>query len=56
METLFKLTDLEIKVPLNLNFIDKKFARRSFSKRNFKLWLDHRSDVLIRRTNFRLKK
>ena len=57
METLFKLTDLEIKVPLNLNFIDKEnIPGVRPLKDTLKLWLEHRNEVLIRRTNFRYEK
>ncbi len=57
METLFKLTDLEVKIPLNLNFIDSNNMPGVRSLREtLKLWLDHRNEVLIRRTNFRLEK
>tara|TARA_B100002051_G_scaffold275543_1_gene319950 strand:- start:1135 stop:3339 length:2205 start_codon:yes stop_codon:yes gene_type:complete len=57
METLFKLTDLEIKVPLNLNFIDKEnLPGVRPLKDALKLWLDHRNEVLIRRSNFRYEK
>jgi topoisomerase-4 subunit A len=55
MEQLFKQTDLEIRFPLNLNVLDKDNVPRVMDLREaLQAWLDHRRDVLIRRSNFRL--
>ena len=55
METLFKKTDLEIKVSLNLNVIDKKNIPGVKSlKEALKSWLDHRQIILQRKSNYRL--
>jgi topoisomerase-4 subunit A len=55
MEQLFKLTDLEIRFPLNLNVLDKDNTPRVMDLRQaLQAWLDHRREVLIRRTAFRL--
>ena len=57
METLFKYTDLEVRVPLNLNFIDKDLSPGVRSlKETLCLWIDHRTEVLVRKSKFRLKK
>jgi len=55
MEQLFKLTDLEIRFPLNLNVLDKDNTPRVMDLRQaLQAWLDHRREVLIRRSNHRL--
>ena len=55
MEQLFKLSDLELRVPLNLNVLDKGTVPKVMSLRQaLRAWLEHRKDVLVRRTNFRL--
>ena len=57
MEVLFKLTELEVKIPLNLNFIDKNNLPGVRSLREtLYFWLEHRKDVLLRKSKFRLKK
>ena len=57
METLFKSTDLEIRVPLNLNFIDKDlFPGVRSLKQTLSLWIEHRIEILQRKSKFRLKK
>ena len=57
METLFKQCDLEVKVNLNLNVLDKDQIPGVMSLREtLRAFLDHRHEVLIRRTNFRLNK
>ena len=57
MENLFKLTDLEAKVHLNLNYLDKKNIP---GVRSLKValidWLEHRKEILERKSNFRLNK
>ncbi|MBS0518120.1 MAG: DNA topoisomerase IV subunit A [Proteobacteria bacterium] len=55
MEQLFKLTDLEIRFPLNLNVLDKDNTPRVMDLRQaLQAFLDHRREVLIRRSTFRL--
>ena len=55
MESLFKLTELENRVPLNLNVLSHGRIPRVLSLREaLKEWLDHRRDVLVRRSRFRL--
>lgn len=57
MESLFKLTDLEIRFSLNMNVINKDGAPGVLSLREvLQAFLDHRLDVLIRRSNYRLGK
>jgi topoisomerase-4 subunit A len=55
MEQLFKLTDLEIRFPLNLNVLDAEQVPRVMDLRQaLQAWLDHRQVVLQRRSRFRL--
>ncbi|MDB5539666.1 MAG: topoisomerase subunit [Devosia sp.] len=55
MEQLFKLSDLEQRIPLNLNVLDKGTVPRVMSlKEAIVAWLEHRKDVLVRRTRHRL--
>lgn len=55
MEQLFKLSDLEQRIPLNLNVLDKGTVPKVMSlKEAIVAWLEHRKDVLVRRTNHRL--
>ncbi|UYN96981.1 MAG: DNA topoisomerase IV subunit A [Enhydrobacter sp.] len=55
MEQLFKMTDLEIRFPLNLNVLDKDNTPRVMDLREaLQAFLDHRRDVLVRRSTFRL--
>ncbi len=55
MESLFKLTELETRVPLNLNVLDKDQVPRVMSlKEALQAYLDHRIEVLVRRSRFRL--
>ncbi|MBT8473519.1 MAG: DNA topoisomerase IV subunit A [Marinicaulis sp.] len=57
METVFKLTDLESRFPLNLNVLDASGAPRVMGLREvLQSYLDHRKEVLVRRTKFRLEK
>ncbi len=57
MESLFKLTELEVRVPLNLNVLDKNRVPRVMSLKEA-LWafLEHRIEVLQRRSRHRLGK
>jgi len=55
MEQLFKMTDLEIRFPLNLNVLDKDNTPQVMDLRQaLQAFLDHRREVLIRRSTFRL--
>ena len=57
MESLFKLTDLEIRFSLNLNVIASDNRPRVLSlKETLDSFLDHQIDVLLRRNRFRLDK
>ena len=57
METLFRQTDLESRFPLNMNVLDASGAPRVMGLRDALVaYNDHRKDVLVRRTNYRLKK
>src|SRR5215831_11093459 len=54
MESLFRLTELESKIPLNLNVLVKgKIPKVLGLAECLREWLDHLRDVLIRRSNFR---
>ena len=57
MESLFKLTDLEVRVPMNLNVLDKDGKPGVLNLREaLNAWLAHRREVLQRRSQFRLNK
>jgi len=57
MESLFKLTQLEVRISLNMNVLDADGAPRVMSlKEVLRAFLDHRRDVLQRRTAHRLEK
>ncbi|MGQ0532424.1 MAG: DNA topoisomerase (ATP-hydrolyzing), partial [Caulobacteraceae bacterium] len=57
MESLFKLTALEGRISLNMNVLDAQGAPRVMSlKEVLRAFLDHRRDVLQRRTAHRLEK
>src|SRR3982751_871626 len=54
MESLFRLTELESKIPLNLNVLVKGRVPKVLGLAEcLREWLDHLRDVLIRRTNYR---
>ncbi|MCP4621421.1 MAG: DNA topoisomerase IV subunit A [Bradyrhizobium sp.] len=54
MESLFKLTELESRISLNLNVLIKgKIPKVVGLAECLREWLDHLRDVLIRRSNFR---
>ncbi len=56
MESLFKLTELENRIPLNMNVLVKGRVPRVIGLAEaLREWLDHRRDVLVRRSNHRLK-
>jgi topoisomerase-4 subunit A len=57
MDSLFRLTDLEIRVPLNLNVLDANRTPRVMSLNDaLWAWLEHQFEVLVRRSKFRLAK
>ncbi len=57
MESLFKLTELECRISLNLNVLTAGQIPAVLSLREvLKHWLEHRQEVLIRRTQHRLDK
>ena len=56
MESLFRATELEVRVPLNLNVLDAQGVPRVMNlKEALQAFLDHRRVVLQRRTRFRLE-
>ena len=55
MESLFRQTDLETRVPLNMNVLDAHSVPRVMNLREvLQAFLDHRQEVLVRRSKFRL--
>ena len=57
METLFKNSDLEVRVPLNMNvLIDGRTPKVCSLAEVLRAFLDHRREVLIRRSKHRLAK
>ncbi|MES2252907.1 MAG: DNA topoisomerase IV subunit A [Pseudomonadota bacterium] len=55
MESLFRITDLEVRIPLNLNVLDANTVPRVMNiKEVLSAFLDHRLVVLERRTEYRL--
>jgi topoisomerase-4 subunit A len=55
MEQLFKLSDLEQRISLNMNVLDKGIVPKVMGiKEAIVAWLEHRKDVFVRRTNHRL--
>jgi topoisomerase-4 subunit A len=55
MESLFKLTELESRIPLNMNVLVKgRIPRVVGLAEALTEWLAHRREVLLRRSNFRL--
>ena len=56
MEQLFRQTDLEIRFPLNLNVLNKDNTPSVMDLREvLQAFLDHRREVLVRRSTFRLE-
>ena len=56
MESLFRLTDLETRIPLNLNVLSKGVVPRVMGLGEvINEWLAYRREVLVRRTKFRLE-
>ena len=57
MGALFKLTDLETRISLNMNVLDAQGVPRVMDLREVLIsWLDHRKVVLVRKSNTRLAK
>jgi topoisomerase-4 subunit A len=57
MESLFKLTELEVRFSLNMNVLSAGQVPGVLSLREvLRSWLEHRKVVLVRRSQFRLKK
>jgi len=57
MEALFRATDLEVRVALNLNVLDGGRLPRVLDLRGaLSAFLDHRHDVVVRRTRYRLER
>ena len=55
MESLFRLTDLEARIPLNMNVLSGgKIPRVMNLKEVLQEWLAHQREVLVRRARFRL--
>src|SRR5213078_3935467 len=56
MESLFKLTELESRIPLNMNVLVKgRIPKVVGLAEALTEWLAHRREVLLRRANFRLR-
>jgi len=57
MESLFRASDLETRISLNLNVLDPTGAPRVMGLREtLQIWLDHRREVVVRRARTRLAK
>jgi topoisomerase-4 subunit A len=56
MESLFRLTDLEVRVPLNMNVLDQGRPGVLSLRQVLAKWLDHQRAVLVARSQFRLGK
>jgi len=57
MESLFKLTELEVRFSLNMNVLSAGQVPGVLTLRDvLRQWLDHRKVVLVRRSKFRLEK
>jgi topoisomerase-4 subunit A len=55
MESLFKLSELESRIPMNMNVLTGGVVPRVLSLAEaLRAWLDHRREVLQRRSRFRL--
>jgi topoisomerase IV subunit A len=56
MESLFKLTELESRIPLNMNVLVKGRVPKVVGLAEaLTEWLDHRREVLVRRSRYRLQ-
>ncbi|MFO1023802.1 MAG: DNA topoisomerase IV subunit A [Acetobacteraceae bacterium] len=55
METVFRVTQLEVRFPLNMNVLDASRTPRVMKLTDvIREWLNHRQQVLVRRSNHRL--
>ena len=55
MESLFRLTELEARISMNMNVLTGGLVPRVLGLNEaLRAWLDHRRDVLLRRSRFRL--
>ena len=55
MESLFRTTDLEVRIPLNMNVLSRGVVPKVMALGDvLKEWLTHRREVLTRRSKFRL--
>ena len=55
MESMFKLTELESRISLNMNVLSQGKVPKVMSLRDvLREWLEHRREVLVRRSKFRL--
>lgn len=55
MESLFRVSELEVKISLNLNLLDKFGVPQVMDlSKAMKSYLDHRHDVLVRRSKYQL--
>ena len=55
MESVFRQCDLETRIPLNMNVLDKDSVPRVMNLRDvLRAYLEHRMDVLIRRSTWQL--
>ena len=56
MEQMFKLTELEQRISLNMNVLDHGTVPKVMTLAEaLRAWLEHRKDVLVRRTQHRLE-
>jgi topoisomerase-4 subunit A len=57
MESLFKLSDLEVRFPINMNVLDATGTPRVMGlKLCLQAFLDHRREVLVRRAHWRIER
>jgi topoisomerase-4 subunit A len=57
MESLFKLSDLEVRFPVNMNVLDATGTPRVMGlKACLQAFLDHRREVLVRRAQWRIER
>jgi topoisomerase-4 subunit A len=57
MDSLFRLTDLEVRIPLNLNVLDASRTPRVMSLgQALRAWLDFQFEVLVKRSQHRIDK
>ena len=57
MESMFRVTELEVRFGLNMNVLSAGQDPNVLSLKDvLKQWLEHRIEVLVRRSRFRLKK